>query len=68
MESQGTCDANCNTVEDPFGRICGPSKIEDNKFCDFGKYLKNCTCIMCTDKTNYWLLFDFLLAIACFLL
>ena len=29
--SLGRCDGNCNTVEDPFGRICGLYKIEDKK-------------------------------------
>ena len=24
-----TCDKSCNTVEDPFGRICIANKIED---------------------------------------
>ena len=23
------CDGSCNTVEDPFGRICAPNEIEE---------------------------------------
>ena len=29
MVSLYTCDGSCNTVEDPFGRICVPNKKED---------------------------------------
>ena len=27
--SMNRCDGNCNTIEDLFGRICIPEKIED---------------------------------------
>ena len=79
IESQGRCQAICNTVENPFGIIWVPSKIEDNKDCKTGKHSKDCTftymwwnyryapetaLINSTNKANYWLIFIPLLAIA----
>ena len=46
IESQGRCKASCNAVEDPFGIIWVPSKIEDNKDCKTGKHSKDCTFTM----------------------
>ena len=27
--SMSRCDGRCNSLEDPFGRICVPNKVED---------------------------------------
>ena len=54
------CDGSCITIEDPFGRLCAPNRIEDmnlkswnpstcacdcDKLCETGEYMKNCECI-----------------------